>query len=332
MNKKNNLTVLDLFCGCGGLSEGFRMAGFRIVAGLDNDKWSIQTFKENHKEAKIIHKDIRKVSNEEIEKLAGMKSFDVIVGGPPCQGFSIAGRRDPKDPRNSLFMEFIRIVNYFKPEWIVMENVLGIKSMKTAKDELVVDIIKKEFGKIGYDVICETLNAADYGVPQKRRRVFFIAHKDGKKILPPVKTHSEKPQKRIDGSIIKKWVPVKNVLMDKSKVPKNYFHSQKMIEGFRRRKERNIKNNKGFGWQILKLECPSYTISARYWKDGSDALVKYSDDEVRMLTERECARIQSFLDSFNFIGSKKEVYKQIGNAVPPLLAKAIAEQIKMMNN
>jgi DNA (cytosine-5)-methyltransferase 1 len=320
--------VIDLFCGAGGLSKGFEMAGFKILAGLDNDKWSIQTFKKNHKRAKIINEDIRKVSGEDIEKLIKTKNVDVIAGGPPCQGFSIAGRRDPKDPRNSLFMEFIKIVNYFKPEWVVMENVLGIKSMKTEKSEAVVDIIKNEFGKIGYDVVWKTLNSADYGVPQKRRRVFFMAHKDGKEISFPVESHSKNPQRRIDGSLIERWVPVSNVLLNESEIGKNYFHTPKMIEGFRRRKQRNIENKKGFGWQILRMNEPSYTISARYWKDGSEALVMYSPERIRMLTERECARIQSFPDDFIFLGPKKEVYKQIGNAVPPLLSKAIAELIK----
>jgi len=322
------LKVLDLFCGAGGLSKGFEMAGFKILAGLDNDKWSIETFQKNHKDAKIINEDIRKVSGEDIEKLINTKNIDVIVGGPPCQGFSMAGRRDPKDPRNSLFIEFIRLVKHFNPEWVVMENVLGIRSMKTEKGEAVVDIIKKEFRKIGYDVIWKTLNAADFGVPQKRRRVFFMAHRDGKKFSFPSETHSKIPQKRIDGSLIEKWIPTKDVLLKESEVSESYFHTPKMIEGFKRRKQRNIENKKGFGWQILRVEEPSFTISSRYWKDGSDALVMYSPTRIRMLTERECARIQSFPDDFVFMGSKREVYKQIGNAVPPLLARAIAEVIK----
>lgn len=326
--RKINPSVIDLFCGAGGLSEGFRMAGFKIILGLDNDKKCIETFRENHKKSKILSDNIRNIKGSDIERLIGTKNVDVIIGGPPCQGFSIAGKRDPKDPRNSLFMEFIKIVDYFKPEWIVMENVLGIKSMKTAKGEKVVNIIKNEFKKAGYDVICESLNAADYGVPQKRRRVFFMAHRDGKKISFPKPTHSEIPQKRMDGSVIKKWAPVKNILLERSEVPKKYFHSQKMIEGFRKRKEKNLKRGVGFGWQILDPEKPSYTISARYWKDGSDALVRYSPTEIRMLTERECARVQGFPDSFRFVGSKKEIYRQIGNAVPPLLAKAIADKLR----
>ena len=329
---KGELTVIDLFCGAGGLSKGFEMAGFKILAGLDHDKWSIETFKNNHKYAIAINDDIRKVSGKDIEEKILTNNVDVIIGGPPCQGFSMAGKRDQKDPRNSLFMEFIRLVDYFKPEWVMMENVTGIKSMKTSKGELVVDILKKEFRKIGYDVIYGTFNTADYGIPQKRKRVLFIAHKDGKKITFPTPTHSNKAQKRVDGSELKKWTPVKTILLGENEVPKNYFHSQKMIDGFRRRESKNKEKGRGFGWQILDLEKPSYTISARYYKDGSDALVMYSQNKVRMLTERECARIQTFPENFEFSGPKREVYRQIGNAVPCLLAKTFAEHIKRMNS
>jgi DNA (cytosine-5)-methyltransferase 1 len=111
-------------------------------------------------------------------------------------------------------------------------------------------------------------------------------------------------------------------------VEDGYFHTQKMIDGFINRKKKNLENAKGFGWQILKMDKPSYTISARYWKDGAEAIVKYSPTKVRMLTERECARIQSFPDDYVFVGPKRERYKQIGNAVPPLLGRSLAKIIK----
>jgi DNA (cytosine-5)-methyltransferase 1 len=228
----------------------------------------------------------------------------------------MAGKRDKNDPRNSLFMEYLKFVKYFQPKMFVIENVQGILTMKTEKNEYVIDIIKSECENIGYDIKYSKLVASDFGVPQKRKRVFIIGSKKELNIDVsfPEKTH-------------KIPVPVKDILLPKEQIDIKYFHSQKMIDGFNRRKEKNKLNNKGFGAQFLKMEEPSYTISARYYKDGSDALVKYSETEIRMLTEKECASIQSFPDNYTFIGPKKEIYEQIGNAVPPLLAKNIAKHL-----
>ena len=133
---------------------------------------------------------------------------------------------------------------------------------------------------------------------------------------------------------MKKWVGAGTVLLSKEKAPEKSFHTQKMIDGFKRRKERNKAKGKGFGWQIIDPEQPCYTISARYWKDGSDALVKYSETEVRMLTHEEGAAIQTFPPDYKFSGNKRDVWMQIGNAVPCLLAKAIAEALRpyLINN
>lgn len=324
----NGPTVIDLFCGAGGLSKGFEMAGFDIIGGIDFDKYSIETFKRNHRDAVVLCKDIKNINAKEFLKSTGEKNIDVIVGGPPCQGFSMAGRRDSKDPRNSLFMEFLRFVRELKPKWFVMENVLGILISRTAEGKFVKDIIENEFRKIGYSIKYEKLNSADYGVPQTRRRVIFMGNKINKQIKYPNPSHSNRFKMDVHLRELKPWVSVKEILLPKKDVEKSFFHSAKMIEGFEKRKERNEKKGAGFGRQILNPDRPSYTISARYWKDGSDALVRYSDNEVRMLTPLETARIQSFPDDFVFCGSKKEQYRQIGNAVPPLLAKAVADAIK----
>lgn len=328
VEKENNLNVIDLFCGAGGMSEGFQQAGFNVVLGIDHIPTFVETFKKNHKNAEGISGDIRELSVEKLKKIVGDKKIDVIVGGPPCQGFSMAGRRDQKDPRNSLFMEFVRIVNGFKPKYFVMENVKGMLSMKTAKGENVINLIEEEFKKIGYKVKYEVLIAADYGVPQKRQRLIIIGTNTKKGITYPKQTHSELAFNTLDGEKILHWKGVSSVILDKKEVDKSFFHSQKMICGFKKRKEKHLSKGNGFGAQYLKMDKPSYTISARYWKDGADALVKYSDDEIRMLTPLECARIQSFPDHYEFVGSKKDIYTQIGNAVPPLLGKAIAEELK----
>lgn len=323
-------TVIDLFCGAGGLSKGFEMAGFDVVFGVDNDPRCMETFKENHPAAARNSGtiNIENLTAEKVREKIGDRKIDVIIGGPPCQGFSMAGRRDPNDPRNSLFKHFVRLVRELKPEWFVMENVTGILVTKTAEGEDIDTIIRKEFKKIGYRVKPFKLNAANYGVPQKRKRLFYIGTNSKKQIRPPAPTHAKTPRNTLYGPPLKKWMSVRECLLPESEVGKSYYHSQKMIEGFKRRKERNIRNGKGFGWQILDLDKPSFTISARYWKDGADAIVMLAPNRTRMLTERECARIQSFPDDYVFIGSKRDRYRQIGNAVPPLLAKAIALEIR----
>jgi DNA (cytosine-5)-methyltransferase 1 len=332
---KNKPTVIDLFCGAGGLSKGFEMAGFEIIGGIDFDKFSMETFKKNHPKTFLLYVDDNPVNIKDIDakdflKFTGRDCVDVIVGGPPCQGFSMAGRRDPMDPRNSLFMEFWRFVRDLNPKWFVMENVPGILTGKTSEGKFVKDIIKNEFERIGYKIEYDKLNSADYGVPQRRKRVIFIGTRTGKHITYPNPTHSNRFGVDAGNRRILSWVPVKKVLLPRNKIDKSFFHSSKMIEGFKKRKARNEKEGKGFGYQVLDPEKPSYTISARYWKDGSDALVKYSENEIRMLTPLEAARIQSFPDDFVFSGGKREQYKQIGNAVPPLLAKAVAEKIKTL--
>jgi len=324
--KKEKYKVIDLFCGAGGLSTGFRMAGFDVLLGIDNIPIFCETFKKNDKRA--ICRDAREISVEEIKETIGNTKVDVIVGGPPCQGFSMAGRRDKKDPRNSLFMEFVRVVNGLKPKFFVMENVPGILTMKTSEGEPVQKIIFEEFNKIGYKVKAKKLHSADYGVPQKRKRVIFIGTNTNKTISFPEPTHSKNPRKKLDNTIEKKWIAVSSVLIPKNEVPKIFFHGPKMIEGFNKRLQRNKEKGHGWGAQFLRMDEPSFTISARYWKDGADALVKYSETEIRMLTPEECASIQTFPKDYIFTGSKKDVYTQIGNAVPCLLAKAIAEKIK----
>lgn len=336
MGKRKPL-IVDLFSGAGGMSTGFEMAGFKVALGVELIPKFSETFAANHKSAVAICGDITKVSNDEISKKLKNKKIDVVVGGPPCQGFSRAGRRDQKDPRNSLFMEFIRVVDLLKPSYFVMENVPGILTMKNAKGEQVIEIIKNEFTKIGYYVEWKKLLASDYGVPQNRRRVIFLGtpfDENKNPMLPinyPKITHT-KPEKlkfvTLDVGLpkLQPHVGVGEILEGEDTVDSSYFHTEAMVEGFKRRKAANMAAGKGFGWQILDPEKPSYTLSARYWKDGSDAIVKHGN-RYRMLTLKEAAAIQSFPPEYEFCGSKRDVYTQIGNAVPCLLARAIAKEI-----
>ncbi len=309
---KKGANVIDLFCGAGGLSCGFKQAGFNILLGIDNDEIAIKTFKANHPESKTICEDISKITKEDIIQKIGKKRVDIIIGGPPCQGFSMAGNRDPNDSRNELVKHFLKIVGQVKPKFFIIENVPGLLSMKTKEGESVLGIIKRLAEKKGYIINEHLLNAKDFGVPQRRRRVVLI----GAKI------------KNLDIRFKKKDViPVKTILFDKEKVHERYFYSKRLIAGFKRREKINKKLKRGFGWQFLNPDEPSYTISARYYKDGAEALIKYSETEIRMLTPEECALIQSFPKNYIFEGSKMQIYKQIGNAVPPQLALTVAKSI-----
>jgi DNA (cytosine-5)-methyltransferase 1 len=310
---KKGLNVIDLFCGAGGLSTGFRQAGFNILLGIDNDKDALETFKLNHPESKIFCGDISKITKKEIKKIIGDKKIDIIIGGPPCQGFSMAGRRDPGDSRNILIENYLNLVSKINPKLFVIENVRGLLSMKTKKGEFVIENVITLAEKKGYFITIYPLNAANFGVPQNRKRVFLIGCKKKKFQIFPIK---------------QKKIPIKKILLEKKEVPEEYFYSKKLIQGFRRREKINRKMNRGFGWRFIDPNEPSYTISARYYKDGADALVKYSENEIRKLTPEECALVQSFPKNYKFASGKIKTYKQIGNAVPPLLAKAVAKSIK----
>ena len=165
--------IIDLFAGCGGLSTGFEMAGFNIPLAIEKDEWASDTYKFNHPDTTVITEDITKIDNPKKLLPADVKIHGVI-GGPPCQGFSLSGKRDPKDPRNSLFMDFVRFVSIFKPSFFVMENVPGILSMQTADKQSVVKLILNEYEKAGYNAAYKVLNAAEFGVPQLRNRVIFV--------------------------------------------------------------------------------------------------------------------------------------------------------------
>jgi DNA (cytosine-5)-methyltransferase 1 len=304
-------TAVDLFSGAGGMTQGVVDAGYSVLFGVENDYHAAQTYMFNF-DHPMMNADIRSLDADDLSKQYG--KADIVFGGPPCQGFSMAGKRDNKDPRNSLFMDYLRFVKAFEPKYFIMENVPGILTMKTVSGELVKDIIVSEFSKIGYNIKWNKLYAPDYGVPQKRRRVIFLGWKDGEgEPTYPIQTHTKET-----------YVPTKTILMPRDEVDAKYYHSQKMIDGFMSRLKKNKEQGKGFGAQFIKLDEPCYTISARYYKDGCDALVKYSDTEIRKLTEKEAARIQTFPDTFAFPVSSVQTYKQIGNAVPCLLARAVA--------
>jgi len=313
------LNVIDLFCGCGGMSRGLTDAGLNIIAGIDIWDKAVENYNKNF-EHKAYCEDLTKLQPEKFNELYNTenKTIDILTGSPPCQSYSISGRRDKNDPRNDLFIEYIKYLNYFNPKIFIMENVIGILSKKTINNENIIDIIMEQLS-INYNCIINKLYASDFEVPQNRRRVIIIGVRKDLNIIP----------KEIEPLItnINNRIPVKNILLPKDEINISYFLSKKAIEGIKNKKIKSKENGNGFGAQILNIDKPSYTIPARYWKDGYDALVKYNETEIRRLTILELKRIQSFPDNYILEGTKKDIIIQIGNAVACKFAYHIGKYI-----
>lgn len=363
--KNHSMTVIDLFCGAGGLSEGFRQAGFHVLAGQDFDDQAGKTFAATHPEATFVGGPIQKVTPQQLLKAAGKKrgEIDVIVGGPPCQGYSVYNhQRGATDPRAGLFREYLRIVEGIQPRWLVMENVTGITSIAGGG---IVDEIKLAMAKLGYRVEMRVLKAEEFGVPQERRRVFFIATRTGAPILFPEPTHgpglepfvtvwdaiSDLPILKngdVEGPAPKYRKPPQNgyqaLLRGDCLVPTN--HSASRLAKINEERMRHIPP--GGSWRDIPhnllpdgmkkakrsdhtkrygrprktdLACTILTKCDVHW----GAYIHPVQD--RALTVREAARLQSFPDFFEFQGSRTEQYVQVGNAVPPLLGKRVAESV-----
>lgn len=351
--KNKKYTVLDLFCGCGGISYGFEMAGFDIIGGIDFNKDATDTFKKNFPNAIVQCADISTISDTSIKEL--FSGVDVIIGGPPCQGFSTANRHQKEidDPRNKLFFQYIRFVTILKPKVILIENVRGILTRDNGyAKERITELLKEQ----NYELNMQVLDASDYGVPQKRKRAIMIGIRQDfldeifdfsrLRTQPPVtvadalsdlyaeesdlmnscrketpalcsyqkflkegsdfvfdhEIHypADKVQKRIS------YVPQGGNWAD---VPEDLWPSDR-------------KNRHSSAYKRLKEDTQSCTI------DTGNAHSNYFHPLYnRIPSIRESARLQSFPDRFHFEGTRGSRYKQVGNAVPPLLAKAVADAI-----
>ena len=203
---KNNLTFIDLFSGAGGLLRGFIDAGFEASFSVEMWEPAVETHKKNYPFVPLINADIRTISNDDLIEYCG--KVDVIVGGPPCQGFSTIGKRLVKDPRNELVFEFIRFVDTIKPKAFLMENVRGLLSSDGGK---IKSAIEEEFRRIGYTVVSRVLCAADYGVPQMRNRVFFLGFRNDLGIAAtfPEKTHTKETYATV-GDVINDLIGLEN--------------------------------------------------------------------------------------------------------------------------
>jgi DNA (cytosine-5)-methyltransferase 1 len=337
-------TVIDLFCGCGGLSFGFIEAGYNVVLGIDHWKDAIATFENTHNNAKGLVADLFNETPKEISSKTGIKKVDLIIGGPPCQGFSIAGKRIIDDERNKLYKSFVDFVKYYKPSVFLMENVPNIVSMGQG---IVKETIIKDFEQLGYKVVCKVLLSSEFGVPQNRRRAFFIGTKNknefifpepiNQKIISSKEAISDLTENTIADGTKYKTEPKSDYQKMIRKGSNSIFnheitnHSDQTVEIIAMVPDGgNYKNlpielqktrNVNIAWTRLNSKKPSFTIDTGHRHHFH---YKYN----RVPTVRESARIQSFPDSFVFLGSKTSQYKQVGNAVPPLLAKVLAEEIK----
>lgn len=319
---RNGYKFIDLFSGAGGLSCGLVMAGFTPVASVEIMPEAVETYKYNFVNKKgfnekVETRDIRTQEvKEELYKTIGNQHIDLIVGGFPCQGFSMAGNRVISDPRNSLYLEMLEIVKNVKPDYVVMENVEGLRTMLDGKVETQ---IINDYKEIGYEINVTTLNAADYGVAQQRKRVIFIGNRIGNKNYHPKPLYEPNNYKTL-GSAIYKFM---NIDEDKSINHVFTRHTEDMKKRLANVPEgSSLFKNYSDSWKKSPWDKPSCTIKENH------GAVNIHPKLPRVLTAREIAAIQSFPDDFIFQGAKKWQLVQIGNAVPPLLGKAIGLSVE----
>lgn len=353
------MNVIDLFCGCGGFSKGFEQAGFDIKFGIDVWKDAVITYQRNFPEAVALNEDIINIDGNDILRMTRLSEneIDVIIGGPPCQGFSVSGKRLIDDERNKLYKSFVRLVSELKPKAFVMENVPGL--VRLFKGQVAEQVIS-DFSDIGYRVQMRILSSDNYGVPQQRRRVFFVGL-NNKKIRADLEYTYPTPIMG-DGTDIPAltcsdaisdldFVPDDRSLGEDIpyKLPAQCDYQQKMREGSRSILNHSITlhNDKTkkiiamvpnggnykdlpeelqdtrkvhIAWTRMNSDKPCFTIDT-----GHNHHFHYKAN--RVPTVRESARIQSFPDTFEFIGIKTSQLRQVGNAVPPLLAEAVGKSI-----
>ena len=330
---KKKYTYIDLFSGSGGFSLGFDQAGFENIFSVEYDHEICDTYRYNFPNHHLIECDITKLENENILEIVGGRPVDVVIGGPPCQGFSMAGnigRKFADDPRNLLFKEFVRVVSLVRPKCFVMENVARLYTRLKGKTR---EEIKQHFESLGYVVKADIVCAADYGVPQYRNRVLFIGKLTDDfmyQVRFPTKSKECAPTIK---DAIDKYPPLQSG--ESSDIPNHeaMVHTPQMLEkmafvkdgGSRDDIPESIRPQKGDIRKYIRYDStkPAICITGDMRK-----VFHYSQN--RALTVRELAAIQSYPDSFIFLGNKIKQQQMVGNSVPPLLAKAIAEAVKTM--
>lgn len=357
-------TVIDLFCGAGGLSEGFRQAGFHVLAGNDFDEAAGETFVATHRGAAFLPGPIQRWGVGDFFKAAHLKpgELDVLVGGPPCQGFSVYNhQRGLHDERSSLYREYLRVVDGLRPKWVVLENVTG---MTSAGQGAAVGAIVSGLRSLGYAVGTRVLRAEEYGVPQERRRLLFVGNRIGEPVVFPEPTH---------GPGLRPFVTVKDAIGDLPPLRNGedrgvLAYAKRALSDYQREmraESRTVLNHSATRLGSINQERLKHIPAGGSWRDipfellpagmkrakRSDHTKRYGrltweglastiltkcdvhwgayihPEQDRSITVREAARFQSFPDWFEFKGSRTDQFVQVGNAVPPLLGRAIGEAI-----
>ncbi len=345
------LKVIDLFSGCGGSALGFKQAGFEIKVALDIDKAASNTFRKNFPETCVLTEDVTTVSGKALLESAGLNNGDdlILLGCPPCQGFSTARRNSQRltDPRNQLINEFVRLVKEIRPSYFVMENVPGLA--KRIGSTLFSNAIK-EFSVAGYEIIYDIFDTADFGIPQRRKRLVLMGTREKNVRLSfPKKTH-EDPLR--NSGALPRWVTVRDTIANLVHISAGEKSERDPMHSSANLSETNLKRMKStppdgggreFWNEELVLEChkdkngfkdvygrmkwdsPSPTITG-----GCTMISKGRfghPEQNRAISLREAARLQTFPDSFIFEGNFGQIADQIGNAVPVLLTKRIGDAL-----
>lgn len=313
--RKAPLSFVDLFCGAGGLTKGLEMAGLRPVCGVDSFDAAVATHRRNFSHP-VVHGDVRdesvkKLVLDAVNEACGEEGLDIVAGGFPCQGFSLSGYRVVHDPRNNLYLELLDVVRRTRPRFVIAENVVGIRSMLGGRVEA---SIVQDLAELGYETSVEVLLAADYHVPQVRRRVFFVANRLG--LTNPYPQPLLQPREYITtreaiGDLVRRGD-------DKAWNHVATKHSSDMAARLKAVPEgESLYSGYSDAWKKCPWDEPSCTIKENH---GG---VNIHPRLPRVLTAREMARLQSFPDEFLLEGTKSKQLVQIGNAVPPLLGKAV---------
>lgn len=383
--RRPKFTAVDLFCGAGGLSEGFKQAGFDILAANDFDKVASETFKLSHPKTQFLDGPIQNITNDDLLKASGLErgQLDALIGGPPCQAFSVYNhQRGMHDERSGLFREYLRIVDGLLPRFVVMENVTGITSVAEGR---AVDEIYSNLEGLGYHVEHQILKAEQFGIPQERRRIFFLGTRESDKITWPKPTHrapSLDEPNLLDltaGKAKSKLLPpvtVEDAIGDlpalgitEGEEESDYtFDPSSEYQRLLRKKSNTLYNHVAPFLSEINLKRLKHIPQGGSWRDipfellpagmqrakRSDHTKRYGrlrpdglcctiltkcdlhwgsyihPTQERTLTVREAARIQGFPDHIRFVGSRVDQFRQVGNAVPPLLGLAVAKAVAKM--